>query len=104
MTNKRKLHVGARLDENLVARIDAIAAREQRSRSNVIEMQLRRALDGDGDGHAVLDPRITELAGDWLRGLVTGEELAREIVALVLAPPTVDSRQLRLELPTEVQA
>jgi hypothetical protein len=96
-TDKAKVTVAVCLDADLLKRIDALVEKTNRpSRSNLCETLLLQALDGNGTN---IHPRIAELAGDWLRGLVTGDELAREVAALVLAPPAVSDKQMALELP-----
>jgi predicted transcriptional regulator len=95
-TDKKKVTVAVSLDPDLAERIEVLIKEENRSRSNMYETLLLQALDGNGTN---IHPRIAELAGDWLRGLVTAEELAREVAALVLAPPAVSDKQMALELP-----
>jgi hypothetical protein len=82
-------------------RIEQLAKQQHRSTNNMAEALLLQALDGDG--HAAPDPRIVELVGDYFRGRFTADEALHQIAALVFTP-SVSDKQMRLELPTEVQA
>jgi hypothetical protein len=96
----KKVTVAICLSPDLTERIAILARKENRpSRSNMYETLLLQALDGGGIHHS----RIIELAGSYLLDLITAEEAMREISTLVLAPSTVDGRQLQLEIPAAAQ-
>jgi metal-responsive CopG/Arc/MetJ family transcriptional regulator len=85
------------INKALMQRVDELASKQNRNRSNMIETLLLCALDGDGRD---IHPRIRELSVSFLVGAVTGEEAMKEIAPLVLRPAT-DRQQMQLfDVPT----